>query len=429
MADDDDAFDAIIIGAGLAGLSAAYRLAQAGRNVLVVERGPYVGAKTFTGGRLYTYALEQLLGSDWTQAPLQREVDREIISMLTATDAMNIDTTFGTPAGRSFTVLSTPLVQWLAEKVEEAGGSVVPGMTVTGLLRADDGAVRGVRIGEEELEARLVVDCEGINPLVLERAGLVRRLQRENVAVGAKYLFKLPEAEINSRFTTTSGKGAAMLGLGQVTQGVFGGMFLYTNTDTISLGIVVDSDGWRHAGRNLVRCVEDLRQHPGIGRYVEGAELVEYGAHLVYEGGIDTVPQLAGDGWMIAGDAAGFCINRGFTIRGMDYAITSGMAAAEAADEALKAGDVSAAGLAGYRRRLEAGVLADMGQLRGAHHFMGHSPDLFTTYPALAVDLMREVFGVDGSPLQPVRKTLWGMRKKVKVLPAARTALQGVRSL
>ncbi len=426
---DGDAFDAIIIGAGLAGLSAAYRLAQAGRDVLVVERGPYVGAKTFTGGRLYTYALEQLLGEEWTQAPLQREVDREIVSILTATDAMNIDSTFAAPGGRSFTVLSTPLVQWLAEKVEQAGGSVVPGMTVTGLLRADDGAVRGVRIGEEELEAALVVDGEGINPLVFERAGLVRRLRRENVAVGAKYLFRLPEAEINSRFTTTSGRGAAMLGLGEVTQGVYGGMFLYTNTDTLCLGIVVDSDGWRKGGKNLVEAVEDMRRHPAIGRYVEGAELVEYGGHLVYEGGIDTVPQLAGDGWLIGGDAAGFCINRGFTIRGMDYAITSGIAAGETAVEALESGDVSAAGLAGYRRRLDGGVLADMGRLRNAHHFMGHNPDLFTTYPGVAVDLMRELFAVDGSPLRPVRTTLGGLRSKVRVLPAARTLLQGVRSL
>jgi electron transfer flavoprotein-quinone oxidoreductase len=428
MADEEDAFEAIVIGGGLAGLSAAYRLAQAGRSVLVLERGSSCGAKTFTGGRLYTYALRKLLGDAWREAPLQREVDREVIALLTERDAMNVDTTFADPGGQSFTVLSTPLVEWLAERCEQAGAEIVPGATVTGLVRRD-GQVRGVVAGGEELTSALVIDAEGVNPLVFERAGLVRRLRRDDVAVGAKYLFRLSEEEIDRRFTTSDRRGVAMLGMGAVTQGLFGGLFLYTNVDTISLGLVVDSTHWREHGANLVETVQDLCQHPAIGRYVEGAQLVEYGAHLVYEGSVDTVPQLFGDGWLVAGDAAGFCINRGFTIRGMDYAIASGIAAGETAAAALAAGDVGAARLSSYRDRLAMGVLADMTTLKDAHGWMAHTPDLFTTYPGLAVGLMRDLFAVDGQPLKPVRSTLWGTAKKVKKLSTARSLLKGVRSL
>jgi electron transfer flavoprotein-quinone oxidoreductase len=427
--DEENAFEAIVIGGGLAGLSAAYRLAQAGRSVLVIERGSSCGAKTFTGGRLYTYALRELLGERWQEAPLQREVDREIISMLTEREAMNIDTTFAEPAGRSFTVLSTPLVEWLAQQCEEAGVEIIPGVTVTGLV-IHDGLVRGVRTGDEELTCALVIDAEGINPLVFERAGLVRRLAREDVAVGAKYLFKLSEDEIDRRFTTSDRRGTAMLGMGAITQGLFGGMFLYTNIDTISLGLVVDSASWRQHGHSLVETAEDLRQHPAIARYVTGAELVEYGAHLVYEGSVDTVPQLFGDGWLVAGDAAGFCINRGFTIRGMDYAIASGICAGETGAAALAAGDVSATRLSAYQDALSGGVLADMAKVRNAHGWMSHTPDLFSTYPGLAVDLMRDMFTVDGGPLVPVRSTLGAAGKKIpKKLSSALNLVKGVRSL
>lgn len=428
MAEDDDAFDVIIIGGGFAGLSAAYRLAKAEKSVLVVERGPYCGAKTLTGGRIYAYALKALLGPDWKAAPLQREVRREAVMMLTEQDAVTVDSSLHSISEESYTVLSSPLVGWLGEQVEDAGGLIVTGSTVDGLV-VRDGRVCGVTTGDEELLADLIIDCEGINPLVLERAGLVRRVEPGAVAVGAKAVFALGEDEVNRRFGVSSGTGVAMLGMGTVTKGVVGGVFLYTNTDSVSLGLVVDSAGWKARGAPLLETVEDVKQHPAISRYLEGADLVEYGAHLVYEGGFPTLPQLSGNGWMVGGDAAGFCLNRGFTIRGMDYAVMSGIAAADTAIEALEAGDVSAAGLAGYRRRLSEGVLKDLETLKGGHSFMARSTDLFTTYPQLAVDFMKDLYHVGPEPLHPVGSTAWRMRRRVKLISTARTVLAGMRSL
>lgn len=425
---DEDAFDAIVIGGGFAGLAAAYRLAQADKSVLVIERGPSCGAKNLTGGRIYAYALRALLGEAWKDAPVQREVKREVISMLTEHDAVNVESTLTSVSEESYTVLAAPLLEWLAERAEEAGAMIIPGTTVDGLI-IRDGRVCGVTAGEEELEASVVIDCEGINALTVERAGLIRKMDPHAVAVGAKYVYRMPSEEVDRRFGVRPGEGAAVLGMGAVTHGIFGGVFLYPNIDSVSLGLVVDSASWKQAGRSLVQTAEDLAAHPAIGRYVEGAELVEYGAHLVYEGGWDTLPELSGNGWLICGDAAGLCLNRGFTIRGMDYAIMSGIAAAETVVEALAAGDTGATGLAGYRTRLESGLLRDFKATKNGHSWMSGNPDLFTVYPKLAVDLMSELYHVGDEPLRPVSSTLWRAARQVRPVRTARSLLKGVRSL
>ncbi|MCC2308468.1 FAD-dependent oxidoreductase [Cellulomonas chengniuliangii] len=426
---DEDAFDAIVVGGGFAGLAAAYRLAQADKSVLVVERGQVCGAKNLTGGRIYAYALQALLGDRWREAPVQREVKREIISLLTEQDAVNVDSTLTSVEEESYTVLAAPLLAWLAEQAEEAGAMIVTETTVDGLI-IRDGRVCGVTTGDEQLEASVVIDCEGINPLLLERAGLIRPLDPHDVAVGAKFVFGMPAAEVEQRFGVQPGEGAALLGMGDPTHGVFGGVFAYTNNESVSLGLVVDSAAWAKSGRSLLATAQDLQEHPALRRYVGDAELLEYGAHLVYEGGYDTLPQMSGDGWLICGDAAGLCLNRGFTIRGMDYAVMSGIAAADTVVEAVEAGDTGPTGLAGYRRRLDEGLLQDFRTLRGGHAWMSGTPDLFTVYPKLAVDLMTDLYHVGAEPVRPVGSTVWRTARKVrKPFSTARSLLKGMKTL
>lgn len=402
----DEKFQVIIIGAGLAGAAAAYRLAKAGREVLVVDRGKTPGAKNVTGGRLYTYALEALMPGEWATAPLEREVTREILMMTTGQDSVAIDSSFPSMK-QSYTVLRGKFDTWLTEKAEEAGAMLISGSTVDGLI-IRGGKVVGIKTGEEEIEADIVISAEGANAIVAERAGLIKPVSVKDIAVGVKHVFKLSEDTINERFNTASGKGVAMLCAGESNRGISGGAFLYTNKESISLGLVVDSQSWKNSKLPLAEVAEQLKQLPALARYLEGGELIEYSAHLIPEGGFNSLPELCADGFLLTGDAAGLVVNRGFTVRGMDYAILSGIAAAETANEAIEAGNYSKGFLKSYESKLEQTVLKDLKTSKNSHNYIAHSRHLFTTYPTLAAGLMKNLYSVDGNPA----KSVMGMCKQ-----------------
>lgn len=425
----EEKFEVIVIGGGLAGLSAAYRLAKAGKEVLVIEKGPNCGSKNVSGGRIYTYALDALMGDEWKgNAPLEREITNEMLMLMTDEESMVIDTSVNAQEGRSYSVLRNRFDAWLAEKCEEEGAMVIGGSTVTDLIRRD-GRVVGVKVGEEELEADMVIDAEGVNALVAERAGIIAPIRMENIAVAAKYVIRLSEKQINERFNTVKGKGVAMLGMGTANKGIFGGLFMYTNTDSISIGLVQDSKSWKEHNFHLPDAIEDLKQHPTIGRYLAGGEVVEYTAHLIPEGGYDAFSEFVGDGIIVAGDAAGLCMNRGFTVRGMDYAIMSGIAAADTALAALEKGIFTKDFLQSYVKRLESTVINDFKTLRKGHDYMAHSQNLFTVYPQLAIKVMHSLYNVDGKPAKGVMKLLMEDMKGESLIGMAKDALKGVRSL
>lgn len=425
----EERFEVIVVGGGLAGLSAAYRLAKSGKKVLVLEKGPHCGSKNVSGGRIYTFALDKLMGDEWKgQAPLEREINSEMLMMMDGKDAVTIETTVNGLGQQSYSVLRARFDKWLADKVEEAGGLVIGGATVDGLIRRD-GKICGVKVGEEELECDLVIDAEGANPILAERAGVIDPIKPENLAVGVKYVIRLPEKVINERFNTESDKGVALLGMGEANKGVFGGLFMYTNKDTISIGLVQGSKEWKESGYHLPDAIEDLKQHPTIGRYLKGGEVVEYTAHLVPEAGIEGFSNFCDDGILVVGDAAGLCINRGFTIRGMDYAILSGIAAAETAEKALNKKNFSKDMLSGYEARLKQGVIKDFQTLRKGHDYMANSAHLFSTYPNLFLGLMQDLYQVNGAPAKSVMKLAMKSMRDVNLFDVAKDLVKGVRSL
>lgn len=425
----EDKFDVIIIGAGVAGSAAAYSLAKAGREVLIVDRANTPGQKNMTGGRLYTYALEALMPGEWADAPLEREVTREVLMMMNQEDSIAIDTTLSSVKQQSFTVLRARFDAWLAGKAEEAGAMMITGNTVDGLI-IRDGKVCGIRSGDEELEADIVISCEGVNALLSERAGLIRPVNSKDIAVGVKYVYKMSEALINERFNTTSEQGIAMLCVGDCNKRISGGAFLYTNKESVSLGLVLDTEGWKRSKLPLADVAEELKNHPSLGRYLEGAELVEYSAHLIPEGGLKSLPQLYSDGFLIAGDAAGMVVNRGFTVRGMDYAIMSGIAAAETAKEAIEMGSFVKSSLQIYETKLKKFVLKDLGTFKDSHDYIAHTQYLFTTYPNLAVGLMKDLYQVDGKPANKITSVLkWAIKGKIPYWGVIKDIIKGGKAL
>ncbi|GAA3808202.1 FAD-dependent oxidoreductase [Cellulomonas soli] len=430
---EDEAFDVVVVGAGIAGCVAAYRLAEAGHSVVLIERGSAAGAKNLSGGVFYCRVMEQVFPGFVRRAPVERVITRNCISMTNATSAVTVDyrdERLAEPVN-AVTVLRARLDSWLAEQCEEAGVMVMPGVRVDELL-LEGGQVVGVRAGDDELRARVVIAADGVNSFLARQAGIRPTEPLENLAVGVKSVIRLPREVIEERFSLTGDEGVAYAMVGDCTQGIAGGAFLYTNTASLSLGVVLRLDDLVASGRSSSEVHDHLLAHPSVAPLIEGGELLEYGCHLTIEGG----PQMARrdltrPGLMVVGDAAGLTLNTGLTIRGMDLAAGSAIAAATAADRALRSGDLSQRAMDVYRTELDGSFVgADLATYARAPHFL-ESALLYRDAGPLAADVLHGVFDHD---LTPRRHLVGTARSAVKSSPVsaaqlARLGLSALRSL
>lgn len=425
-------FDVIVVGAGCAGSVAAYQLAQAGKSVLMIERGNDAGAKNMTGGRIYAHSLAAVFPDYESEAPLERKITHERISLTTQDENMSIDFTspsLADPKNVSYSVLRGPFDSWLASKAESAGAECIYGIAVEDLVW-EGARIVGVRAGEDEITAEIVILADGVNSLLMEKAKLGTRPKPHQVAVGVKETIALPEGVIDDRFGQGSKDGMAWLFAGAPTQGHIGGGFLYTNRESVSIGLVATLSDLCTSTKPIYQMMEDFKHHPAVEPLLTGGQMVEYSGHLVPEGGFDMVPKLYADGCLATGDAAMLCINLGYQVRGMDYAVASGAIAAEAAIEALDASDVSEAGLARYKAKLEDSfVLKDLQAYREFPHFLESTPRIFNEYPAMATEIMRSLFVVDGSPVAPLKQSVMGSVKKVGLMKMLKDVRRGAKAL
>ncbi|HFZ8993973.1 TPA: FAD-dependent oxidoreductase [Citrobacter freundii] len=428
----DAQFDAIIVGAGISGCIAAFVMAKAGLDVLVIERGDTAGSKNMTGGRLYTHSLEEIIPGFTDTAPLEREVIREKISFLTAESAVTLDyhsvSSQHTPSASSWTVLRHSFDSWLMEQAEEAGAQFITGVRVDSLLR-QEGRVTGVQAGEDTLEASVVVLADGVNSLLGRSVGMVKASSPHHYAVGVKELIALSATQIQERFGVTGNEGAAWLFAGSPSDGLMGGGFLYTNRDTLSLGVVCGLGDIEHAHKTVPQMLEDFKQHPTVRPLIEGGKLLEYSAHLVPEGGIDMVPTLVGDGVVMVGDAAGMCLNLGYTVRGMDLAVTAANIAAQTIIAAKSKNDFSQKTLQAYPDELEkSAVLRDMRHYRRLPAMM-ENPRIFQQYPQMAADIMASLFSINGKAPVPLWSTMLNHGRKIGLMNLLKDGIRGVRAL
>jgi electron transfer flavoprotein-quinone oxidoreductase len=397
-------FEVIVVGAGLAGLSAAYALAQEGIEVVVIERGDYPGAKNVTGGRLYTRSLQNFLPELWKEAPFERPVTNEMVTLLSPDKSITLrfrSDEFARPPAHSHTVLRGTLDRWLAKKAEEKGAMLVTKNRVDDLLKKD-GKVVGILAGGEELGADVVIACDGALSLLAERAGLKSPGASQDYAVGFKEVIELPLQTIEDRFALRPGEGAAQLFLGDLTQGKFGGGFLYTNRSSLSLGLVIRIKDLAEGNplKEAPLFLDEFKERPEIAPLIAGGEMVEYSAHLISEAGYAGLIRPFADGLVVAGDAAGFSLNVGLTVRGMEFAIASGVLAAQAVKQARERKDFSAMGLSVYQSMLEDSfILKDLKTFQHAPAFMDN-PRLFQHYPQMAGDLLQSLLAIGSRPKQ-----------------------------
>lgn len=429
----EERYTAIIIGAGPAGSTAAYLLAKAGLDVLLIEKGAAPGTKNMFGGRMYSHALQRVIPNFWEEAPTERAVVKEIVTFLTEDRGVSLtcqDENWAKSPSHSFTLFRAEFDAWLAAKAEEAGALVACGIRVDDLL-LDNGRVVGVRAGDDELLAEVVIAADGTNSLMAQKAGLREELLPSQVAAGVKQVIELSPDIINERFQLTGEQGAACLLVGACTRGMPGGGFLYTNRSSVSLGLVVKAAELQRNQFRLSELLEDFKAHPQIAPLIQGGRVAEYSAHLVPETGWARRPELFGDGILVAGDAAGLVINLGYLVRGMDLAIASGEAAAKTVIEAAAKQDFSRQGLSRYHDWLkECQVWSEMETYRRAPQFL-ENPELYTGYPDLIGRAVSHLFTVNGTPSVHLLTKLLDQLKEsqMSLLKVAGDAWKGGRSL
>jgi len=414
-------FDVIIVGAGPGGCSAAYSLAKMGFSVLMVERGKYPGAKNVMGGRMYTYALNRLIPDFWKEAPVERKVTREKLTLLSNKSSVTLDfhdeELLEPP--NSFTILRARFDQWFANKAVEAGATLVTNIRVDDLLWKDK-KITGIVAGTDKLEANVVIAADGAVSLMVEKAGL-KEFETKEFAIGMKEIIELPEKVIDDRFNLANEEGAAQLFIGQCTRQIPGGAFVYTNRNSLSLGIVVYINQLIESKVEAYELMREFNSNPAIAKLIAGGKIVEYSTHVIPEA---SRTGLFTDGLLVVGDAAGLIVNSGITLRGMDMAIASGMAAAEAVKIAMGKNDFSKKSLSHYEYLLKNDfVLADMRTFKRSPEFLQNTR-LYSLYPELVCKLFHRLAVVKGPKRRLFNELLEETRGK-----RARMVLDLIRGL
>lgn len=415
--------DVIVVGAGLAGLGAAYHLAGAGLEVLVVERGDYPGAKNVTGGRLYLNPVrpfypELLTPGNLAPEAVERRVVKERLTMVSEAAFTSLefqDEAYSDGPAHSVTLLRGKFDRWLADQAAARGALVVSGYKVDDLVW-DGEQVIGVSAGGDEVQARVVVAADGALSFIAARAGLRGRFAPAHYALGIKEIIELPAESIEARFGLTSEEGLAQLFFGAITRGMTGGGFLYTNLDSLSVGLVLSMSDMLEEGHQFQahELMDEFKSRPEIEPLAAGGRVVEYSAHAIPESAYVGLSSMVRGGLVVVGDAAGLSLNMGISVRGMDFALASGALAARAIIEAFAQGDFSEQFLQRYEAWLrESFVLQDHETFRAMAGFLDN-PRLYQEYPALIGNLFRRLFWLDAGP----KKGIWPtIRKTLKEMP------------
>jgi len=409
----DERFDAIVIGAGMAGNAAAYTMASRGLKVLQLERGEYPGSKNVQGAIMYASMLEKIIPDFREDAPLERHLveqrfwvmdDKSHTGMHYRSDEFNED------KPNRYTIVRAQFDKWFSRKCREVGVTLLTETTVTGLIQNDQGKVLGVKTDRKggTVMADVVVLAEGVNGLLGPRSGLRQSPKPESVALAVKEMHFLPAETIESRFNIKGDEGVVIEMVGTFSKGMTGLGFVYTNRESISVGLGCLVSDFAETRESPYAMLEAFKSHPSIAPLIAGSECKEYAAHLIPEGGYKEIPQLYGDGWVVVGDAAHF--NNAIHREGSNLAMTSGRLAGEAIHRIKAARDpMTKENLKLYKQLLDDSFLMkdlkkykDMPAL-----FHTNSKNFFMAYPQLISQAARDYLKVDGTPkIEMEKKTI-----------------------
>jgi electron-transferring-flavoprotein dehydrogenase len=369
--------DIVIVGGGPAGMACALRLSQlvdahnaehpdaqiSKENIYVLEKAREIGQHCLSGALLDPRSMRELLPDFEKEAPLDAAVVKEAVYFLTEKSKFKLPIT--PPPLRdhgNYVISINRFVKWLGQKVEETGITVFTGFAGSELL-IEDNKVVGVRTDDKgvdkenqpksnfepgyDLRAKIVILAEGtrgsLTKQLIARFNLDADRNPQTYGVGVKELWELPPGRIQA--------GEVIYTMGwPLTFKEYGGSWIYGAKDNVvSLGFVTGLD-YPDPATDPQHVLQTFKTHPFIAKLLEGGKMIRYGAKSLPYGGWWSIPPVAGDGWMIVGDSAGFLNSQ--RLKGIHLAIKSGMLAAETAFDAMNADDFSSASLGKFSERV-----------------------------------------------------------------------------
>jgi electron transfer flavoprotein-quinone oxidoreductase len=400
----EERFDAIVIGAGMAGNAAAHTMAARGLKVLQLERGEYPGSKNVQGAILYADMLEKIIPNFREDAPLERHLIEQRFWMMSDrshTGMQHRSDDFNEEKPNRYTIIRSQFDRWFSKQVQGQGAVVICETTVTELVRNSDGKVIGVRTDRDGdvIFADVVVLAEGVSGLLGTRAGLRTTPKPDHVALAVKEMHFLPQETIEARFNLRGDEGVVIEAVGSISKGMTGMGFIYTNKESLSLGIGCLVSDFAEKGETPYGLLEAFKKHPSVAPLIAGSEVKEYAAHLIPEGGYKAIPELFGDGWVVVGDAAQ--LNNAIHREGSNLAMTSGRLAGQAIFQVKSRRDpMTKANLALYKKMIDDSfVMKDLKKYKDMPGLLHtNSKNFFLTYPELVSKAMDNFLRVDGAP-------------------------------
>lgn len=385
-----------VVGAGPAGTTAAMLLAGHGFKVALIERGEYPGAKNMFGGALFGRVLENVVPEYWAKAPVERFINRRVISLLSHDSAVSLDlnsSNFKNPPYNGVVVMRTHFDRWYAQEAVNAGVTLITHTVVDDLIREGDQVVGVVaRRGSGELRAKVVIAADGALSLLARKAGLRKDFVPKHFALGVKEVLYFPEGTLEERLGLSGDEGMSNEYVGRMGEGLHGGAFLYTNRNSMAAGVVVHLASLKSKRATIYDALDKFKRHPAVAPLLKDGKVLEYSAHLITEGGYTEIPEPCTGGLLVAGDAAGLVLNAGVFLEGVNFAIESGKIAAAAVVEAFEKGKFVARTLAGYKNRLKTSfVLQDLDRFKQVIPLL-KNPRLYEIYPAFACRILEVWF-------------------------------------
>jgi electron transfer flavoprotein-quinone oxidoreductase len=234
-------FDAIVVGAGPAGSSAALTMARAGMKVILLERGQYPGSKNVMGGILYGNMLDKVEAGLTETAPLERHIIEQRYVMMghdSATSLSHRNEKYNQKPYNCYSVLRAKFDKFYAQKAVDAGALLITETTATELIMKD-GKVIGVRTDRDQgdLFADVVIISDGANSLLAKKAGFHSEWTAEQMTVAVKEVISLPAEKIQDRFNVEGNEGVTLELMGDSSNGMIGMGFIYTNKESLSIGV------------------------------------------------------------------------------------------------------------------------------------------------------------------------------------------------